>query len=366
MSIAKRIKKIQAGLRRKKIDAILITQPHNRRYLSGYSAPDHDISESSGVLLIPARRSPFLLTDFRFKIQAEQEVENMAVMLYPKGLLALLEVLLPDLGIQSLAFESHYTLHSVAEKMWSLGEKLSIKLTPVHGLVEKMRVIKDESEIDKLRSSVHLNEEVFQEVYPTISQDQTEIDIALALEATMRKKGAESPSFDTITATGKRSALPHAVPGLVKIQKDQPLMIDMGLILDGYCSDMTRTFIPGKADERFLKIHRLVRKAQLAATKKIRAGISAAAIDKVARQTISDGGYGKYFGHALGHGVGLAVHEEPRLSSRNRKHLQAGMIVTVEPGIYLPDWGGVRLENMVVVREDGCEVLNQDTTWLDI
>ena len=140
----------------------------------------------------------------------------------------------------------------------------------------------------------------------------------------------------------------------------------MGLILDGYCSDMTRTFVPGIADKKFLKIHRLVRKAQLAATKKIRAGISAAAIDKVARQTITDGGYGKYFGHALGHGVGIAVHEEPRLSSHNRKHLQAGMIVTVEPGIYLPDWGGVRLENMVVVREDGCEVLNQDTTWLDI
>jgi Xaa-Pro aminopeptidase len=236
----------------------------------------------------------------------------------------------------------------------------------VSGLVEKMRLIKDEDEIAKLRRSVHLNEEVFQEVYKIITPGQTEIDIALALEATMRRKGAESPSFETITATAARSALPHAVPGPVAIQKDQPLMIDMGLILDGYCSDMTRTFIPGTADSKYLEIHRLVRKAQVAATKTIRAGISAAAVDKVARKIISDAGYGKSFGHALGHGVGLAVHEEPRLSSRNRKHLQAGMIVTVEPGIYLPDWGGVRLENMVVVREDGCEVLNQDTTWLDI
>jgi Xaa-Pro aminopeptidase len=366
MSTAKRISKVQAGLRRKKIDAILITQPHNRRYLSGYSAPDHDIGESSGVLLIPARRAPLLLTDFRFQIQAEQEVEEMEVMLYTKGLLPLLNELLPDIGVKNLAFESHYTLHSVADKMQTMADKLSIKLTPIADLVEKMRVIKDETEIDKLKRSVLLNEEVFQEIYQTITPDQTEIDIALAIEATMRKKGAESSSFDTITATGKRSALPHAVPGPVKILKNQPLMIDMGLILDGYCSDMTRTFVSGKADKKFLKIHRLVRKAQLTATKNIRAGISAAAIDKAARKIITDAGYGKYFGHALGHGVGLAVHEEPRLSSRNRKHLKAGMIVTVEPGIYLPDWGGVRLENMVVVREDGCEVLNRNTTWLDI
>jgi len=368
MQTTKRIKKIQAGLRRKKIDAILITQPHNRRYLSGYSATDHDIGESSGALLIPAQHPPLLLTDFRFQIQAEQEVaENeMAVMLYSKGLIPLLKQLLPDLGITSMAFESHYTLHSVAEKMQAMANKLSITLTPMDGLVEKMRIIKDEEEIDKLRRSVLLNEAVFQEVYATINPGQTEIDIALAIESTMRKKGAESPSFDTITATAERSALPHAVPGPVKIIENQPLMIDMGLVLDGYCSDMTRTFVPGKADAKFLKIHRIVRRAQLAATREIRVGISAAAIDKVARKLITDAGYGKRFGHALGHGVGLAVHEAPGLSSRNRKHLKAGMIITVEPGIYLPDWGGVRLENMVVVREDGCEVLNQDSTWLDI
>jgi Xaa-Pro aminopeptidase len=366
MGISKRIKKIQAGLRRKKIDAILISQPHNRRYLSGYTAADHDIGESSGVLLIPARKAPLLLTDFRFQIQAEQEVKGMQVVLYPKGQLALLKELLPDLGITSLAFESHYTLHAVAEKLLTMTKKLSISLHPTSGMVEKMRLIKDKKEIDKLRRSVHLNEQVFQEVYKTITPGQTEIDIALALESTMRRKGAESPSFDTITATAERSALPHAVPGSVKIIKNQPLMIDMGLILDGYCSDMTRTFVAGKASKKYRHLHRLVRKAQLAGIQKIRAGVSAAAVDKAARDIIVNAGYGKYFGHALGHGVGLAVHEEPRLSTRSRKHLKAGMVITVEPGIYLPDWGGVRLENMVVVRKDGCEVLNQDTTWLDI
>ncbi len=243
--------------------------------------------------------------------------------------------------------------------------KLHISVHPLSSLVEEMRLVKDEDEIDALRRSVHLNEEVFEEVFQTIEPGQTEIDIALVLESTMRKKGAEAPSFDSIVATGRRSALPHAVPGDVVVEKDQPLMIDMGLILDGYCSDMTRTFVPGKADGTFLKIHRLVRRAQVAATEAICDGISAAAVDKIARTIIKDAGYGKYFGHALGHGVGLAVHENPRVSSRNRKHLKAGMIVTVEPGIYLPEWGGVRLENMVVVREDGCELLNRNTTWLD-
>ncbi len=365
MNCGQRIEKIQASLRRRKIDALLVSQPHNRRYLSGYTPADHDIGESSGVLLIPARKAPVLLTDFRFQIQAEREVEGMAVILYTKGLLPLLKTLLPELGVKTLGFESHYMLHSVFEKTKDVLAAMDIKLQPFSSLIEEMRLIKSEEEIDKLRHSVLLNEAVFAEVYRNIEPGQTEIDIALALESTMRRKGAESPSFETIVATGKRSALPHAVPGDVKIKKNKALMIDMGLILDGYCSDMTRTFVPRKASKKFLKIHRLVRKAQLAATEAIRDGISAAAIDKIARSIIADAGYGKNFGHALGHGVGLAVHESPGLSSRNRKHLKAGMIVTVEPGIYLPDWGGIRLENMVVVREEGCEVLNQNTTWLD-
>ncbi len=366
MSTPKRIKKLQAKLRRKKLDAILISQPHNRRYLCGYTAMDHDIGESSGALLIPARKPPLLLTDFRFQIQAEHETRGMEVLLYPKGLLVLLKKLLPDLGINSLAFESHYTLHSVAEKMKAMCGKISTSLHPGSGMVEKMRLIKDEEEIDLMRRSVRLNEKVFRTVYKTIFPGQTEIDIALALEATMRRKGAEGPSFESIVATGARSALPHSVPGPVKIVKDKMLMIDMGLILDGYCSDMTRTFHIGKTSKKYRKIHRLVRKAQLAGIKKIRAGISAAKVDRAARKVIADAGYGKYFGHALGHGVGMAVHEAPRLSSASKGKLQAGMIVTIEPGIYLPGWGGVRLENMAVVREGGCELLNRDSTWLDI
>ena len=366
MRYQQRIDKIQAVLRRKKLDALLVSQPENRRYLSGYSALDHGIAETAGLLLVPAKGDPWLLTDFRFKLQAEAEAGFLRIGLYPKGLLALLREMLPDLGIRTLGFESYYTLYSFAEKLNALSEKTGVRFVPTTDLVEKLRIIKDEDEIAKLRASVDLNEKVFDEVYSSLRPGQTEREIALVIESTMRRMGAQSPSFDTIVATGSNSALPHAVPGPVAINKDQPVMIDMGLILDGYCSDMTRTFVIGQPDERFLAIHRLVRRAQLAAIETIRAGVAAAKVDAVARDIIAAAGYGQAFGHSLGHGVGLAVHEEPRLSSRNGKKLEAGMVVTVEPGIYIPEWGGVRLENMVVVRADGCELLNINSTWLDL
>ncbi len=366
MNYKKRIKKVQARLRRRKIDALLVSQPENRRYLSGYKGGDHGIGETSGVLIIPASGSIHLLTDFRYQLQAEQDVPWATVHIYRKGLLKLLVDLLPELKITNLGFESHYTLHSVAGKMSSTLQKKGIRLVPLTNLVEKLRIIKDEDEIELLRQSVRLNEKVFQKIFPTIGGKMTEIELALAIETLMRRKGAESTSFDSIVATGKNSALPHAVPGRTKIKKNKSLTIDMGLVLNGYCSDMTRNFVPGKATEKYIRLHRLVRKAQLAGLEKIRAGVTGKEVDGAARTVIADGGYGTMFGHGLGHGVGLAVHEEPRLSPLSRKKLKAGMIVTVEPGIYLPGWGGIRLENMVVVREDGYENLNTDTTWLDI
>jgi Xaa-Pro aminopeptidase len=366
MDYSKRIGRLQAKLRRKKLGAILVSKPENRRYLSGYRGGDHGISESSGILLVPARGKIHLLTDFRFKLQAEHEVPWAEVSIYTKGLLKLLSSMLPDLSIHNLAFESHYTLHSFAEKMAAVLGKKKIRIVPQDSIIENMREVKDEEEIGIIRRAVRLNEEIFAGVHGSLENYQTEIELALAIETAMRLKGAEGPSFSTIVASGINSALPHAVPGDSPIKQDGPLTIDMGLILDGYCSDMTRNLVPGNPDERYLKLHRLVRKAQLAGMAAIRAGVKCCDADRAARTVIAEAGYGTYFGHSLGHGVGLAVHEEPRLSSRSNKKLKAGMIVTVEPGIYIPDWGGVRLENMVVVREDGCENLNQDTTCLDL
>ncbi len=364
--IRQRIGKLQASLRRRKLDAILITEPQNRQYLSGYTAVDHGIQETSGVLLIPVKGTPYLLTDSRFVLQAEEEAIGYTVELYPKGLYACLKRLLPGLGVKRLGFESHYFLHSSVAKMEKMANTIDVKSVPLTFVVERMRVIKTKDEIQALKKSVLLNERVFQLVYNTIEPGMTEIEIGLALELTMRELGAEGPSFDTIVAFGTNAAKPHAVPTDRVLKSGDIVLIDMGLILQGYCSDMTRTFVAGKPDTTYLERLRVIRKAQLAGINTIRAGAVCRDVDRAARRVIVNAGYGDFFGHGLGHGVGLAVHEEPRLGPRSRKKLRAGMIVTIEPGIYLPEWGGIRLENMAVVREDGCEVLNEDVTGLDL
>lgn len=360
-----RLSRLRHTLRRKGIDALLVSQPDNRRYLSGYTAPDHGIQESAGFLLIPAEGRPLLLTDSRFTLQAEAEAPLFTVMMYTKGLLKLLEQLARKLDLRTLAFESDYFLHSSFLRLAAMAEKQGLTLRPERDLIEKMRAIKDEHELNLLRQSTQLNEKVFQSVHQTIEPGMTEREIALALELTMREMGAEGPSFDTIVAFGENAARPHAVPTDRELRAGDLVLIDMGLIYHGYCSDMTRTFVAGKPDQTFLDRHRAVRRAMLAGIGAIRAGATGVAVDRAARQVLIEAGY-PVFGHGLGHGVGIAVHEEPRLSPRGTKQLRAGMVVTVEPGLYLADWGGIRLENMVIVTEEGCEVLNHDTTSLDL
>lgn len=317
------------------------------------------------MLLIPQKGKPYLLTDSRFTLQAEEEAQGFTVELYKKGLLKLLKKLLPALHVRRLAFESHYFLHSTFDRLKKVLGR-SVHLHPVTDLVEEMRLIKSEKEIGLIKASVLCNEQVFQQARELIAPGMTEIEIALHIERIMREKGAERPSFETIVAFGTNAARPHAVPSKRVLQEGDLVLIDMGLVLQGYCSDMTRTFVVGEPDKVFLERLRVVRKAQLAGIKAIRAGAVCKDVDQAARQVITDAGYGDCFGHSLGHGVGLAVHEAPSLSTRNQKKLRAGMIVTIEPGIYLPDWGGIRLENMAVVREDGCELLNEDTSGLDL
>ncbi len=357
---------IRLRLKRRKLDALLVTQPENRRYLSGYTPKDTSIQESSGTLLIPVKGTPFLLTDSRFLLQAEKEAKGFKIELYQRGLIFLLKRLLEQFSIKRLAFESHYTLHSTATTLINAAEKVGVEAVPLTGLVEKLRSIKTGTELKKIQRSVELNEKVFQEVYKGLYPGQTELEVAVRIETVMRKMGAEGPSFESIVAGGPNGAMPHAVPSGRKLKKGEPIVIDMGLILDGYCSDMTRTVVLGTPDGRTVELFRLVRKAQLAGIKRIRDGVAAKEADRAARDIISDAGYGAQFGHGLGHGVGLAVHEAPSLNRRSRKKLKSGMVVTVEPGIYIPGWGGIRLENMVAVTKNGCHVLNKDTTFLDL
>ena len=360
------LERIRRSLKRRQLDAILVTQPENRRYLSGYTARDHAINESAGVLLIPCEGEPYLLTDSRFHLQAESEATGFMVKLYPRGLFPLLRSLLKSRKIKRLAFESHYFLHSTAQILAALTEKIKVELVPLTGFVEELRLVKDAEELARIERAVLLNEEVFQEVYRTLRPGQTEKEVALKIETAMRIKGASAPCFDTIVASGPNAALPHAVPGERALREGETIVIDMGLILEGYCSDMTRTVVLGTPDAKTVSLFRLVRKAQLAGLNSLRAGITGQVVDKIARSIIERAGLGERFGHGLGHGVGLNVHEGPSLNYRNRKPLVAGMVVTVEPGVYIPEWGGIRLENMAVIQESDCRILNQDTTFLDL
>ncbi len=358
------LERLRRSMSRRNLDAILVSQPENRRYVSGFSAVDSSIAESSGVLLIPRRGQPFLLTDSRFELHARAEAAGFEVLLYPKGLLALLGKILPDLQIRHLGFESEYSLHAVVKRMEEL--LAPVELVPLVGLVEKMRDQKEEEELGAIERSVQLNEQVFAEVYQDLAPGQTEVEVALKIESAMRMAGAERPSFDTIVAAGPNGAMPHAVPSSRPIREGEPVVIDMGLVLDGYCSDMTRTVVLGRVDSRTRERFRLVRRSQLAGLAMVRAGVKARDVDLAARQVLEEGGLADYFTHGLGHGVGLAVHEAPSLNRRSRRKLKTGQVVTVEPGIYIPHWGGIRLENMVVVGKDGCRELNRDTTFLDL
>jgi len=361
-----RLARLREDLKRRRLDALLVSQPENRRYLSGYTATDHAINESAGVLLILADHPPYLLTDSRFELEAREETSGFRIKLYPRGLFPLLRLLLKKHRVRRFAFESHYFLHSTAQSLENLAESLKIELVPLVGLIEEQRLVKDAEELAAIEKAVLLNEAVFQEVYRSLRPGQTEKEAAWAIENTMRLMGAEGPSFATIVAGGPNAAKPHAVPSDRPLGKGETILIDMGLILGGYCADMTRTVVFGTPDKQTVSLFRLVRRAQLAGLNSLRAGISGQAVDKIARRVIEQAGLGERFGHSLGHGVGLNVHEGPALSYRNRKPLAAGMVVTVEPGVYIPGWGGIRLENMAVIEEDGCRVLNRNSTFLDL
>ncbi|MFH7320129.1 M24 family metallopeptidase [Desulfurivibrio sp. D14AmB] len=357
--------KLRRRLKRRGLDALLVSQPENRRYLSGFTAADHGISESAGVLLVTAAGPSFLLTDGRYRLQAEQEAAGFEIRVYPRGLFPLLRRLFNSLALERLAFESDYLLHSVFVGLARLATEKGIELVPLTGLVEELRQIKSAAELALIEQAVRLNEQVFAEVYGQLRPGLSEREVAALIEETMRRRGAEGPSFPTIVAAGPNGAMPHAVPTERLLAPGEPIIIDMGLKVGGYCSDMTRTVVLGQPDGQTLAMIRLVRQAQLAGLQALRPGVAGRHVDQVARRVIEEAGHGDHFGHSLGHGVGLNVHEGPSLSYRNGKLLRPGMVLTVEPGVYLPGWGGVRLENMAVVTEAGCRLLNRDTTFLD-
>lgn len=362
-----RIQKLRARFSEKGIDALLVLVSENRLYLSGFSAEDHQLDELSGALLITGN-DLILATDSRFDLQARQESPLFEVVIYRKGLAVELPVLIQRLGIQKLGFESTRVSVSQYNLIQKENKKAQcdIELIPVENLVEDQRVIKTEDEILRTMAALKLAETSFLDVIGDMQPGMTEKEVAWAMEKKMREGGADSLSFPVIVAAGPNSALPHAVPSDRPIQEGEPVLFDWGARLDGYCSDTSRTVILGKPDETFRNVHRTVLEAQQRAIAAIRAGVSSKQVDAKARDFIDQMGFKGKFGHGLGHGTGLAVHEGPRLSPMKETTLEKGMIVTVEPGIYLPDWGGVRIENQVVVTDHGARVLNELKTGYNI
>jgi Xaa-Pro aminopeptidase len=353
-----RLAAVREHLQREGWDALLVSGPENRRYLSAFTADDPDW----GLLLLTLEEA-ILLTDFRYQIWARQEAQGFEVVTYPVNLADTLAELLQRTGVKTLGFEAAFLSYRQYQRLTqgAADAGLKVEWRPAESVVEALREAKTADELALMRRALTLTETVLAQVAATLAPGQTERAVAWEIEKRLREGGADGLAFPPIVAAGPNSARPHHQPGDYLLQPGEPIIIDMGGRIEGYCADLTRTFILGDPDEHFRKIYSLVRRAQARAEAGLRAGLDSLAGDALARDPISAAGYGEAFGHSLGHGVGLAVHEAPNLSPNpeRRTVLQAGSVVTVEPGIYLAGWGGVRLEDMVLIHPDRAEVLNK-------
>jgi Xaa-Pro aminopeptidase len=342
-----RQRKLRAELDRRKVDALVVTHLPNVRYLCGFTG-------SAGVLLV-ARR-PVFFTDGRYAGQASAEVHDVRIAIARGGTLAAVAATCAKLGLKRVAIESeHLTVFQFEGLEQALGK--GVKLVRLAGVVEDLRAQKDAAEIELLRHAVELSSSLFRPLLRSIHTGVAESAIAGKLEYMARKAGAERMSFETIVASGERSALPHGLASATKLPAEGFVVLDYGVVRNGYCSDMTRTVHLGKASGEARNLYRAVLEAQLAAISVVRAGVTAGEVDRAARHELKRAKLDRYFTHSTGHGVGLEVHEVPRLAAGNDAVLQPGMVITIEPGVYLPGKCGIRIEDMVLVTERGYEVL---------
>ncbi|HEU4698136.1 MAG TPA: Xaa-Pro peptidase family protein [Gemmatimonadales bacterium] len=342
-------------LREEGVDALLVTHLPNVRYLTGFSG-------SAGLLLVgPAATT--LVTDFRYAAQAPQEVGNAAaVAIDATSTWDRLQRLVAAEPIARLGIEAHALTVRDAERV-SAATRAAV--APTGELVERLRAAKDPREIAAIRAAATLAQEALAEVLPTVRVGQSELEIGAALEAALRRRGSEWHPFQTIVASGPRSALPHARTSARELARGDWLLLDFGAQVDGYCADLTRTVVVGaRADERQLATYEAVRDAQRRALTQVRAGMAGREADALARDLLAARGLGEAFGHSLGHGLGLEVHEAPRLSQTADQPLPLHAVVTIEPGVYFPGWGGVRLEDDVHLGPNGPELLSDGRTEL--
>jgi len=351
--MSERLLKLRQKLSEKELDGILISQPENQRYLSGFDG-------SAGLLLITASET-ILATDFRYTEQAKQQAPDFQVVQTKGDLQEWFPGLVSDLKLKRLGFEAEHLTLATYQRLIEAVKGLSgqLQFVPAGDLVEQLRAIKEARELELIAGAVKLADQALKHISNIIRPGMKEKEVSLEIERFLRENGSESLPFELIVAAGPRSALPHAKPTERPIQKGEPIVVDIGASLEGYCSDLTRTFYLGEADATFAKVYDIVLGAQLVAIATLESGMSGEQADRLARTVIEEAGYGKDFGHSLGHGVGLAPHEEPRLAPKVSGKLSDGMVFTVEPGIYITGWGGVRIEDMVVLEKGKPKVLSQ-------
>ncbi len=337
---------LRKQLNTQKVDAILITDLINVRYLTGFTG-------SSGYAVITKKHAVFV-TDFRYEEQSVHEVRGFSIKIEHTKRSREIRNICDVYGIKTLGFEEHDLTYGFYRKL----VKRKIKLRPLANSVESLRMIKSPKELACIRASIRRAETAFKKLAPYIKAGTTERKLALKLEELLKKQGCKTLPFEVIVASGPMSALPHAAPTDRKIKKGDLIVIDWGGEYDGYCSDMTRTVLMKGANvSKQREIYYNVYEAQKRALEAVRSGIRSADIDAAARNYIDKAGFADFFGHGTGHGVGLAVHEKPVVSWRNKDQVKENMVFTIEPGIYLPGFGGVRIEDMVIVRKNRAEIL---------
>jgi len=332
-----------------KIDALLVSAAPNIRYLSGFTG-------SNGLLLVTAAGTT-LFTDSRYTIQATEQTDGRARVRVVRGPLATAAAqVIGRQGLKRIGFEAGRMLYESWQRLKEEAP-LGVTLRPVRAIVEELRMVKSAAEIALIREAVLTNSKAFASAVKRIRTGTTEADIAAELEYQMRHHGAEKASFETIVAAGDRTALPHADPTAKPLKANQLLLIDMGATREGYCSDMTRMLFAGKPGRRVRRMYDAVLRAQLAAIDAVREGVLAGEVDAAARGELRKAGLDRAFVHSTGHGLGLEIHEAPRLGRKDTTELKAGMAITIEPGAYIEGFGGVRIEDTVLVTPTGCEVL---------
>ncbi|MGA3244530.1 MAG: Xaa-Pro peptidase family protein [Bacteroidota bacterium] len=345
--VERRLQEVRRQLTASRLDALLVSHIPHVRYLTGFSG-------SNGLCVITPQQQYFL-TDRRYRDQSKAEIDGFDISVTQIGLIEEVGKLRLLKGASRIGFESVHTSvdsHSTMRKVFARS-----KLVPTKSVIENIAAVKDELEIECIKRAIRITERVFQKLLHLLKPGLTEQDVAADISYWHRRYGADGDAFEPIVASGVRGALPHGRASAKKIRRGEMVTLDLGCSLQGYHSDLTRTVAIGRPSPRARRIYQIVLDAQCKAIEAARPGIRASALDRVSRKAIDRRGFGKYFSHSLGHGLGIEIHEQLRLSAQSKETLKAGNVVTIEPGIYIPGFGGVRIEDDIVVRDDGCEVL---------